>query len=360
MRMYRKLLLKEFLPFLLLGVVFFSLILVLADIFANLWQYLNREIPFSQAIYVSLLYVPKAVSYSLPIGAMFAAAFSLGNLGSRNELIAVFGAGVPLFRFIIPILVAAVILSVGGFLFEDIIVIPFLKERNNLSKELLDIQDVKSRSQAAVIAEQGEVVYYSDYYNDETKTLAGLTVIIQEADGTFVKRIDAERAVWVEDVEIWEMEACRVFTEEQPGEVIQKTFNKYREERLVEPPETFRLDTRDLEEMTNTEAIQWIGSQKRAGLPYKAHQAKLYQRYTIAFTPILVILFAGALGGRFRRNVLLMSLLVSLALSSGWYIFRMIATLLSELGYISPLFGAAVPYALFLSFGFWLFRHAKT
>ena len=80
----------------------------------------------------------------------------------------------------------------------------------------------------------------------------------------------------------------------------------------------------------------------------------------MALTPFLVVLFAGALGGRFKRNVLLISLLASLGLSSAWYIIRMISTLVSEIGMVSPLVGAIVPYIAFLALGAWLFRYAKT
>lgn len=360
MKMYRRQLLKEFLPFLCLGVLFFSLMLVLADIFANLWRYLNKEIPFSRAMLVSLLYGPKAFSYALPIGAMFAAAFSLGTLGARNELIAVFGSGVPLFRFVVPILVIAMFLSVGGYFFEDRVVIPLLKSRNTLSKELLGIQDSNSRSQAVAISQEGRVVYYADYYNAETQVLTGITIVIQDIEGDFKKRIDAERGIWDSEKNSWLLESCRVFTEEKEGEIVQEYHAQYEDEWVVEEPATFRLDTREIEEMNDAEARLWIETQKRGGFPYKAHQAKLYQRYSIALTPFLVVLFAGALGGRFKRNILLMSLLVSLGLAAGWYIVRMVSTLLSELGLVDPLPGAVVPYLVFLAFGIWFFRSAKS
>ncbi len=359
MRTYRRLLLKEFIPFLILGIVFFALILVLADVFSNLWRYLNREIPFSQAILVSLLYAPKALSYSLPIGAMFAAAFALGTLGSRNELIAVFGSGVSLFRFVLPILIVAAVLSIGGYILEDKAAIPMMKKRNALSDQLLGIKDSKNRSKAVAIADKGKIVYYADYYNDGNQTLTGLTVLKMNESGDFMMRIDAEKATW-ENEGLWRMEGCRVFTVDESGDVVQKIYGKYRDEAICETPSTFRLDTRELDEMTGREARGWIVTQKNAGLPYKAFQAEFYQRFTISLTPFLVVLFSGALGGRFKRNILLMSLLSSLGLSSAWYIVRMISTLLSELGMVSPLMGAVVPYTAFLALGGWLFRHART
>jgi len=359
MRMFRRLILKEFIPFLLLGVLFFALILVLADVFTNLWRYLNREVPFEQAIMVSFMYGPKALTFALPIGSMFAAAFALGNLGARNELIAVFGSGVPLTRFVMPILMIAVLLSAGGFILEDRVAIPMMKMRNQVSRELLGIQDSRNRSRAVAIARQGRVIYYADYYNDEKQILTGLTVIRLDENNRFHKRIDAEQATW-DETGSWLMEGCRVYYNGADEEILQENFERYRDDQVDENPSTFRLDTRKLEEMTESEARLWIETQKKAGLPYKLYQAEYYQRFTMALTPFLVVLFAGALGGRFKRNVLLMSLLASLGLSSAWYIIRMISTLISVIGMVSPLVGAVVPYLGFLALGGWLFRHAKT
>ena len=364
MRMYRRLLVGEFLPFFVLGVLFFALILVLGDIFTNLWRYLNQEVPFSSAITVSLLYAPKALSYALPIGAMFAAAFTLGTLGARNELIAVFGSGVPLRRFVRPVLVLAAAVSAGGYALEDRWAIPMLKRRNLLSRELLGIQESRDRSRAAAISRGGRVIYYADYYSDETQTLSGLTVIRLDENGRFEKRIDAQQAGWDSENGLWLMEACRVFLnrENDSGgfEIIQERYDEHTDEWVDEAPRTFRLDTRELEEMNGGQALQWIDTQRRAGLPYLRVQAEFYQRFSRALTPFLVVLFAGALGGRFKRNILLMSLLASLGLSAAWYIVRMIASLLSEIGIVSPLAGAVVPYLAFLFIGIQLFRRAGT
>lgn len=359
MRLFRKILFLEFLPFLVLGVLFFTLVLILADIFANLWQYLNLEVPFSQAIRISFMYGPRALILAMPIGAMFAAAFAFGNLGARNELVAIFGSGVPLIRFVLPMLMLAAILSVGVFILEDRVAIPITRRRNIISNELLGIQDSKSRSNAVGISMRGRVIYFADYYDDSTSTLSSLTVIILDENYEFFKRIDAQKAVWSESG-LWQLEGCRIYYHGENREILQISEERYSEELINEDPDTFRLDTREIDEMTGKEARAWIATQKRIGLPYKVHQAKYYQRFSMALTPFLVVLFAGALGGRFRRNILLLSLLVSLLLSSAWYIVRMISTLLSELGILSPITGSVIPYLGFLILGAWMFRHAKT
>ena len=311
MRMYRRMILIEFMPFFFLGIIFFALILVLADMFANLWEYLIREVPVSEAFKVSLFYAPKALSWALPIGSMFAAAFSLGNLGARNELIAVYGSGVPLIRFLVPMLVVAIMISVGGYFLEDRLAVPMMREKNALTKTLLGIRETKNRSQAVVISLNGQVAYYTNFYNDKDKTITGVTIIILNENKRFEKRIDADKGTWDANLQRWKLRSCRIFTESENGDIVQTYAAEYQDELIVEDPDTFRLDTREVEEMNDIEARKWIDTQRRAGLPYRAQQSQLYQRYTIALTPFLVVLFAGSLAGRFRRNILLMSLLVS-------------------------------------------------
>jgi len=360
MKLFIRILLKEFIPYFLLGIVFFTLILFLADLFSNLWKYLSRDIPFSKAFMVSILYVPTALMYSLSIGAMFASAFTLGNLGARNELIAVFGSGVSLFRFILPLGILAVFISAGSFFLEDRLAIPKMKERNILSGELLHIENSKNRARAVAISSGGKIIYYADFYNDMNKSLRGLTVIRLDKENNFDIRVDSRTAQWEKDRGMWLLKNARVFRKSAGGELEQKYYERLRFDWIDEPPSTFQLDTRKLEEMTSREAVEWIHNQKKTGLPYKSYQAKYYQRFTMALTPLLVVIFAGGLGGKFKRNILLMSLLVTIGISSAWYIVRMIATLLSETGLISPLLGAVVPYSVFFIFGLWLFRRAGT
>ncbi|MFN3309357.1 MAG: LptF/LptG family permease [Anaerolineales bacterium] len=47
--------------------IFFILLIEMFDIFANLFKYLQNNIPFSKILYIALLYLPKCISYSLPI-----------------------------------------------------------------------------------------------------------------------------------------------------------------------------------------------------------------------------------------------------------------------------------------------------
>ncbi|MDR0877720.1 MAG: LptF/LptG family permease, partial [Treponema sp.] len=92
-------LVQQFLPIFAVAISMFVLLLSLIDLFANLWRYLNYEVPFKDIMRVSLFYLPKSFSYALPISLLFAAAYTLGDLYSRNELTSIFSSGIPFWRF---------------------------------------------------------------------------------------------------------------------------------------------------------------------------------------------------------------------------------------------------------------------
>ncbi|MFW5844538.1 MAG: LptF/LptG family permease, partial [Spirochaetota bacterium] len=85
--------LKSFFPVFFAALLFFVLIIQLVDLFANLVRYLSLEVPLLSIARVQFLYLPKSVSFALPVALLFAVAFTLGQLYSNNELISVFAAG---------------------------------------------------------------------------------------------------------------------------------------------------------------------------------------------------------------------------------------------------------------------------
>ncbi len=67
-----------------------------------------------------------------------------------------------------------------------------------------------------------------------------------------------------------------------------------------------------------------------------------------------------AIGGRFKRNIVLMSLLVSLCLAVLYYVTGMVTGLMAQSGTIAPLAGAWTPIVVFLVATVVLFRYSRT
>jgi len=359
MRLLRRMLLQQFIPIFVVALLFFVLLLQLIDVFSSIWRYFAHNVPFSEVAQIALLYVPKCVSFALPVSFLFAVAYSLGLLYGNNELVAVFGSGVSLYRLVLPFLVLGVALSVGGFFFEDQVVIPTFHSKNELYDMAVRQVTSLSQSNVAVTSPDQRVVYVADYYNDSLSRLTGVTVIVRDEHLALQTRIDAQMADWKDGR--WVLQACRIFTWDAGTRLLSdRTAPTFDSPLLSEPPATFRRLARNIEEMSRTESERYVAMIRRAGLPYREALTDLYRKYSFAFTPLVVAFIASSLGSAFKKNILLMSLLSALVISVCFYVAQMVSAILSKNGLVPPLAGAWTPVSLFLVIGFMLFRTART
>jgi lipopolysaccharide export system permease protein len=350
---------KAIVPVFLVALLFFVLILQLVDLFANLWRYVENDVPFGQIGLVALYYLPKCITFSLPIASLFAVAFTLGTYQANNELIALFGSGISLAKFTLPLLILGALLSLGSFTFEDRVVIDTYRQKNELSRQLLRENRSLSRSRPTVMDQNNTVIYHAEYYNNNNQTLSDLTIVERNDEGRMIRRIDADWAEWI-DLS-WTLHDVRIYQWiYDSGEVIQDNRTVYRDERLTAPPDNFRKSDKEVEEMPLAEAREWIDSLIRSGLPYREILTNYYKRFSFSLTPFIVVLISAALGGRFKKNILLMSLLTSLSVSVLYYVFQMITAIMANHGYITPLAGAWTPFLFFTFLGAVLFKFSRS
>ena len=350
-------LLRGFVPVVLMALGFFVSILQLIDLFDNLTSYIDRGVPFAQVFSVQMLYLPKSLHFALPMSLLFAVAFTLGTLYSRNELIAVFGSGVSLGSFVVPVVLSGLLLSAGSFLFEEHLVIDSLYRKRALEQELLNISASRSSSNVTRLGAAARQLYHADFYNDDTSTLSGVTFVERDETGRIDRIVSARTASW--DGTHWEVQSARFF--ERADDAFVERFAG--RETLVDfrlAPDAFRRSGRDIGEMRLAEAAAWIESQRASGLPYRQDLTKYHERFSFALTPFIVVLIATAFGGRFRKNILLMSLLVSLCVAVVYYVTQMVTGLLAYSGLISPILGAWAGVLLFIAIGVGLMRLSRT
>jgi len=352
-------LLKHFIPVFILSLFMFVMFLLLLDLFMNLVNYLNYDATFAQIMTVSYYYIPKSVSYSLPISLLFAVAYTLGELCARNELTSVIAAGVPFWRFGLPLIIAGAIVSVFSFFFDDNIVIPNLKLKTELANKIKHQENLSSNSEISIRTRNGTRIYYVDYFDYNNLILNGVIIvdidIKNRENGRFVSAIRAQSAKWEEghwvfsnaDLYKWEDGILRIYP-------LQPTTD-YSEE-----PELFRRSSIDPSELNAKDAKLLINDLKMIGLPYIKAEADYYHRFSFSAVSFIVVMLSISMGGRFRKNIMLMSLLTSISISVVYYVMEMISMTMANSGYIKPFIGAWFPVIFFTLIGVVLLRYSKT
>jgi len=350
-------LLRSFLMLLAIALLFFVLLVQMFDLFANLWRYLAQDTGLLAILHISWLYLPKCLSYALAPALLFACSYSLGLLYKNNELIAILGSGVSLYRLLSPLLLLGLVLSLASYWFEEGVVIDSLRLKNQLYRSSVKLELPLSRTNVTVTSADGRIIYQADFYDDKKQSLNGVLILRRDEQGRFQQRVDSERASWNGDN--WVLQNARRYSWD--GELLREERTAQLDEKsLTEPPTTFRKSTRRVEEMGAAQARLFVTQLRRAGLPFREALTEYYRKYFMALNPLIVILVAIGVGGRFRKNVLLLSLLISLLLSVVYFVGQMITLILAKNALIPPLAGAGLSFLVFLAGGLVILRTART
>ena len=355
-----KYLFRKFLPAFLVSMLFFSVVLCLVDLFMHLWEYIQNSVPFANLARLMLLYVPKTLWYAAPLSMLFAVAFTLSMMYSNNELTVIFASGVSLFRFTLPLLVFSLFLSVGFFFFEDYIVVPYYKQKVEYQKLLLGETDSKDNEDVVIISDGGLTVYKADYYDDVNQRLYGLVVVSRNDDMSLRRIVYGASASWSEELEYWRISDGVVYNYRDGNMTVDNEITSGVLMTLHEPPETFRNFTIDVEEVNTKDALAYIDTLKRVGLPYGEPLSVYYKKFAFPSVIFLVVFLSIGLTGRSRKNVLLASLILCVSAAVLFYVTQMVTMWMAKFEYLSPLIGAWGPVFLFLGISIALFRTSRT
>jgi len=356
MKILQRYLLQLFFPVFVITILFFILLLQLGDLFLNLAQYLQNHVHFVTLLRVMYLYLPKCISFAMPLSVLFASSYTMGNMYAKNELTSIFASGMPLAVLVAPLVLCGFLLSIGMFYFEDRILIRFQRQKIALVNSILEPQQNLNSSDVVILSDSGKVVYFADYYDDSQKELSNVLIVLRSESGDVSTVIKGSFARWQDDH--WKVIDKSVYTFTAENDVLyQDTID---ESVFSEQPETFQRNITSIDEMTIAQAKLFIDNLKKMGLPYHEYLSQYYRRFSFPFTAFIVLFFSVSAGGRFKKNILLMSLLFSLALAILYYVTEMMTMLFAKWEYISPLAGAFLPFLLFTVLSVAMLRIART
>src|SRR5881398_1452955 len=98
----------------------FPLLLVVIDLTDNLNKYLGRNLPRKNIILSYVYWLPDSMFMVLPAAVLFATVFSIGGFTRHSEITAAKASGISFYRFIAPILLAAVLATVLGLILGEV------------------------------------------------------------------------------------------------------------------------------------------------------------------------------------------------------------------------------------------------
>ncbi len=320
----------------------------------------NLKFTIINILIISLFLIPKALWMSMPVAIMFGVIMSISSCYQHNELIAIFTATISIYKFVLPLIILNIILSVFMIFLDSFLVIPTFRYRENLyqhlSKKSLDERDI-------TIKGENNYFWNVEEFISTNNMLRNIILFKINDEFQILFRIDASSAVYTKEGWLFNSGTIKEWNEKK--ELISDTkFYKKLFEDIKDKPtifkNIFKKSDYDIDKMTIFEAMDRISLLKKLNIPYNDELTKFYKKFSFPFTLLVVSLFAIGVSTISQKNIIIIALFFSIGLAILYYVMDMILVVLASTGKLFPILGAWIPIFIALPVSIFLVKKAKT
>ncbi len=292
-----------------------------------------------------LNYIPEMIRLMLPMAVFIAVLLTAGQMAERLEITAIKAAGVSLYRFMLPFLLYAFVMT-AFVSFLDAFVVP----KSNAERIAFERQYLMTRSdrveRSRIYRQESPNTVLTVNYYDSVRDLA-YQVKMYRFDGDQIEKMaDIARMEWDHEKLRWKLTRgeYRFFNE-----------NGYHKISFTESDTTLNILPRDLARsasdidlLTYPEIIDYINSLKRSGAAgIEAQQVQFYIKLFYPLGTLIITIIGIAIASERRRGGKGMILGTGVAISFLYVASMYIIEPFGAAGAIDPMLTAAIPHILF-------------
>lgn len=310
--------------------------------------------------------VPYILHMTLPLVLLVTVLTVFSLMARSNEVVAVLSGGTSLYRLVLPILLPAVLLTVGDYMLQDY-VLPFTTERSDEIKAEIGLGPSGSGFRAA----QGRWAYaegpagrqvlgFADF-NEETRIFQGLAIYYLSEDGGSLTRMEyADRVVW----------EAAAGSDERGRWVAYDGFRSYFEQAvqqfpvqelpIQEPPSYFDSETKLPDQMTTPELYEYVVNLEDRGFDATRFRVDLHKK--VAYPAILLVMALVAIpfGFKMGRQGTLSGIGLAIGLAVSFWIAFTFFGALGKAEVLPPPLAAWATHLIFLSLAGYLTLELNT
>ncbi|MEW6376985.1 MAG: LPS export ABC transporter permease LptF [Thermodesulfobacteriota bacterium] len=350
--------LKEILPIFLIGLMTFTIILLMDKILRLIELIVNRDGSLTNILMLFIFISPSFLVFTIPVAVLLGTLLTLGRLSGDSEIVAFKASGISLYQLFLPIS----IFSVLACLLTSFLVFYGLPWGNMGFKATLYLiaqskANIEIKERVFNDVFDGLVVYV-DKVPVQGKRLEGI-LIYDERDKEKFNTIFAREGFLVNNPEsqevILRLSHGDIHRFEPRTNVFQKVkFDTY--DLKLELAKAYIAMGKKLKEheMSIDEIKEKIDNMEKKGIDTTPQQVELHKRYAIPFACIVFGLLGVPLGIQPRRSGKSYGFVFSILILLAYYISLIAFEILAMRKTIPPFLAGWAPNFLFGSLGIYL------
>ncbi len=342
--------------------VTFTGIYIIFDFFQLLGDMVRNHASAGLVLNYYRFLLPQIIYLMLPLSILVATLVNFGLLTKSNQITAIKAAGVSLYRISAPVLLVAVLMSLGMFFLSDDF-LPQTNQQQDAYRNQIKGKPPQTfyRPERQWIFGQADRIYNYRFFDPDKNVFADFTCFEFDPQSfRLTRRIYAARAFWEPAIRGWVLE--NGWVRDLKGEQVEKYFpfsvDMFSE--MSEEPAYFKKEVRPSEQMSALELRHYIRELSQSGFDVVRLSVQFYRKFSYPLIAFVVAL----LGVPFSFTTGSKGALSGVALSIGIAIlYWSISSLFEAMGNLSqlpPLVAAWSPDVLFGLAGSYLLLRVKT
>ena len=270
-------------------------------------------------------------------------------LHANNEMIILSNIGYPYRRVILPIVMLGLLLAIFQFFLYEQAVIPASIEKRTLADEALGIRQLNDNRNVTLQSPDGSFLIHAGRYYEGTRRITGVTVLKRDGEGRLRERIDAASGTF--NGTYWELKDVTRHRLDLAGVTIDSArMATLDDESINLESQLFRNLNADIVMMELPSALRYIERIRVMDANQYARQASdLYNRLLGNLTPLILMIISCSTVFTWRKNVLILSILASLAIAIVFFVMHMLSMIFAKQGLYAPLWGPLAPIVALLA-----------
>jgi lipopolysaccharide export system permease protein len=350
--------LKEILPIFLIGLMTFTIVLLMDKIF-KLIELIIRGGSITSIFMLLMFIAPSFLTFTVPTGVLLGVLLSLGRLSGDSEIIAFKASGISLYQLSIPIF----LFSFCAFLLSSFLVFYGLPWGNRGFVSVVDViaqsrPDVEIKERVFNDSFNKDIVVYVDKVPIQGKKMEGILIYDEKEKGN-VKTIFAQEGFLISNPSSQEVEIKLLNGNIHRFEPRTKSYQKIRFDAYdlrIELGKTIASIRKKLQEheMSIDEIKRRIEESRKKEEDTADLEVSLHRLYAIPFACIVFGLIGIPLGIQPRRSAKSYGFVFSILIILAYYVSLIAFGMLAVRKIVPPFFAGWFPTVMFGSLGIYL------
>ena len=354
--------LRDFFVYLGMILSTFLVLVLVFTLFELLGDILRNKVPATVVAEYLLNVTPYLLYNVAPLVMLLAVLVTFGLMQRSNEITAIKATGTSIYRTVIPVIVAAAVVSAALF-FADQFYLPHTNKRQEALHNQIKGKPAQTylRPDRKWIFGQNNDIYYYQLFDPDRDAFGNVSVFsLDKANFTITRRIHADRAHWSDNLNRWVYEQGwdRTLNGSAMGDY--RTFEVATFPDLPETPAYFKKEVKQYSEMNYEELRRYIRDLQQGGFDVVRLRVELNKKLSYPLITLIMAILAIPFALSTGKRGAITGVAVAVGIAVFYTVVSRLFEAMGDLNQLPPALAAWSPDLIFMLLGGYMILKVPT